>query len=163
MNMKNWIAGLAIVTLGTAASAQTCAGHAQAKGGGEGDVMAMVTKELSLSDAQQAAFSKALDACHKDCASMDDKAGADMSGKKQARFDEAVASMKDQLKPEQFAKLQEMHKEGKLAQLCASGSKGCCAGKASAGKSCCAGKAHAEAAPAAGREKMDASGAPAAK
>lgn len=148
MNMRTWVASLALVAFGTMASAQTCAGHAQTKEGGEGDVMAMVTKELSLSEAQQAAFHKALEACHKDCAAMDEKAGAD---RKQARFQQAITSMKDELKPEQYARLQELQKDGKLTALCASGSQGCCAGKASAGKSCCAGKAHAEAA---SEEKM---------
>lgn len=143
MKITKWIACLAFAGLAGSSYAQSCAGHAHAEGGHD---MASISKELGLTTEQQAAFTKALDACQKDCTAMASKGGDEVGEKKQARFNEVIVSMKEQLKPQQFSKLEAMNAAGQLNGLCGEGGKGCCAGKSAAsGKSCCAGKAHAAA------------------
>ena len=149
MNAFKIIAGLALVCATATTNAQSCAGHANAKGGADHG-MASVSKELNLTAAQQTAFTTALSACEKDCSAMastDKKADASaMAEKKAGRFNQVITSMKDVLSADQYAQLEKMNSSGKLMGLCG-GEKGCCAGKAAKG-ACCAGKAGAHAEPA---------------
>ncbi len=147
MKALNIIAGLALVCVAATTSAQSCAGHANAKGGANYD-MASLSKELKLTAEQQTAFSTALSACEKDCSAMassEKKMDAGMMAeKKSGRFNQVITSMKDVLNADQYAQLEKLNTSGKLMGLCG-GEKGCCAGKAAKG-ACCAGKpgAHAE-------------------
>jgi hypothetical protein len=143
MHLKKFLAGLAILCVTGVVRAQSCGDkHAHANmSSNEG--MATVTRTLHLNADQQATFSKALDACAKDCATVQGEE-ADAKAKRNARFDAALTSMRASLDADQAKKFDAMKEKGELNMLCGDGSKAGC-GKASAGKSCCAGKAHAAA------------------
>lgn len=142
MHLKKFLAGLALLCVTGVVRAQGCGDHAQAKmSSNEG--MATVTRTLNLNADQQATFTKALDACSKDCATVTgEDEGA--KAKRTARFDAALTSMRASLDAEQAKKFDAMKEKGELKSLCADGGKAGC-GKAAAGKACCAGKAHAAA------------------
>src|SRR5262245_5578034 len=98
MYFKKFLAGLSSLCITDIIRAQSCGEHAAHMASNEG--MATVTRTLNLTTDQQATFGKALDACQKDCATVQGEQ-ADAKAKRAARFDSALASMRASLDAEQ--------------------------------------------------------------
>lgn len=144
MKALNLIAGLVFACLATGTYAQSCAGHAHADAAAGKTTVESLSKELALDAKQQDALKAALATCEKDCAviAAKDMSAEEVTATKKERFNEAIASLKSTLTPEQFTKLDVMNQKGQLSGLC--GAQGCSKGTKAG---CCAGKAGAQAAP----------------
>lgn len=135
MKTMKLIAGVAFACLMHLSYAQT----GTASDAHDGDAMATISKELALTPEQQSSFTKAMDACQRDCASIDARGqekGADM---KKQRGEQLMTNLRAMLTAEQAKKWDAMKAKGDLNALCGADGKACCA--KGGGRACCAGHA----------------------